>query len=300
MKPEKLKTERQKLINDFLGWLEYVLGNTSKDRLVNNRGEALFALSAISKYKIDYKLVLKGLYIWSAINRQEVIEKAEEKYKTDIGFGSHYLVDMQQLAKNGINADDLEHFNHDDMVKFYRDINLITNQEKVWKEPEGKIKFLFIRHSLGAGISPDLAIMLAGALYGRDAALGIVLAQALDTLSKYVHQYNDYMDDIHRDIKRKFTELDISEDEILSFLDLVVLPDDKNRDVVPQSSLLDLFTLDIKTGLTPFEAYLAFIGSKPLVPIIIGTNRISSLDFFRYVNQMLVKSRMLDSIPSHV
>jgi CBS domain-containing protein len=270
----------------------------TRGRLINENGEALFLVAPLSKYTVDSDSVIRGIYLWSSIQKKEIISKTEAKYKKTIGHGSYYLVDMQQLAKNGINADDLEHFGHEDMIDFYREIKMITNQENVWREPEGKIKYLFIRHSLGAGISSDLAIVLAGIIYGRDAAFGVVLCQVLDAISIYTHQFIDYSSDISGDIKRKFEKLDINENELMSFLNLVVMPDDENRDAVPSSSPLELFVVDAKTGIYPLEAYLAFIEQKPMVPVYIGANRILSLDFFRYVNKLLLAFKVLDTVPS--
>jgi|GEM_PF-6761132 len=295
IKPEKLKTERQRMINEFLSWLDYILNDNTKEKLVNESGKPLFMITPLLKYKVDPKEVLRGIYLWSSIQQKDIIEAAEKRYGRNIGRGMYYLIDMQQLGKHGIDADDLEHFSHEDMVDFYREIKIITNQEKIWKMPEGKIKYLFIRHSLGSGISPDLGILLAGVIYSKDAALGVLLSQVLDTLSKYVHQYNEYNDDVCRSIKLKFKDLDIDDDELLSFLNLVVMPDDENRDHVPASTVLDLFIVDRKSGVYPFETYMAFIDHKPVVPTYIGKNRILSLDFFRYVNKLLLESRVVDT-----
>lgn len=298
LKTDKLKTERQRMINDFLTWVDYILSGVTRDRLVNESGDALFLMTPLAKYTVDAESVIRGIYLWSAIQSRELIKKAEAKYKKVIGHGSYYLVDMQQLAKNGINADDLEHFSHEDMIDFYREIKLITTQENVWREPEGKIKYLFVRHSLGSGISPDLAIVLAGIIYGRDAAFGVVLSQMLESISIYTHQYINYSEEITKDISRKFLKLDINENELLSFVNLVVMPDDEHRDIVRMSSPLELFVADTKTGVYPFEAYLAFIEQKPSVPTYIGANRILSLDFFRYINKLLLEFKVLDTIPS--
>jgi CBS domain-containing protein len=298
LKTDKLKTERQRMINDFLTWVDNALSGVTRGRLVNENDEALFLITPLGKYTVNADSVIRGIYLWSSIQKKEIIRKTEAKYKKTIGHGSYYLVDMQQLAKNGINADDLEHFGHEDMIDFYREIKMITNQENVWREPEGKIKYLFIRHSLGAGISSDLAIVLAGIIYGRDAAFGVVLSQVLEAISIYTHQFIDYSADISGDIKRKFEKLDIDENELISFLNLVVMPDDENRDAVPSSSPLELFIVDAKTGVYPLEAYLAFIEQKPLVPAYIGASRILSLDFFRYVNKLLLAFKVLDTIPS--
>lgn len=298
LKTDKLKTERQRMINDFLTWVDYILSGVKRDHLLNEAGEALFLISPLSKYTVDPDNVVRGIYLWAAIQNKEMIRKAEVKYKKVIGHGTYYLVDMQQLAKNGINADDLEHFSHEDMIDFYREIKLITTQEIVWREPEGKIKYLFIRHSLGAGISSDLAIVLAGIIYGRDAAFGVVLSQVLEAIGIYAHQYINYNEEVSRDIKRKFEKLDIDENELLSFLNLVVMPDDENRDSVPSSSPLELFVVDTKTGVYPLEAYLNFIEQKPSIPTYIGANRILSLDFFRYINKLLLEFKVLDTIPS--
>ncbi|MBN2135781.1 MAG: CBS domain-containing protein [Acidobacteria bacterium] len=297
-KPEAVKTKRQKYVSEFFNWLEKACADPSQTKLVDTAGNYLFDLERIGKNKVFYPDILKGIYLWCSILSPAMIRKAEKKFDKSIGYGAYYLVDMQQLGKHGINADDLEHFNHDDMIDFYRDINLITNPEKVWKEPEGRIKYLFIRHSLGSGLSKDLAIVLSGIIYSIDVAYGILLAQIVHSMSKYVHQYNDYLDDAKNEIKRKVTSLELREEEILDFLNMIVNPDDENRDIVPTSTILELFTADKKSGIYPLESYLAFIQHKPTVPTYIGRNRILSLDFFRYINKIILSSKSTPSIPT--
>ncbi len=297
-KSDEVKTNRQKWITGFFEWVENALAAKKRDTLVDHSGNPLFGLTPLSKFRVAPEEILKGVYLWCCLLDKEYIEKTEKKYKRNIGWGSLYLVDMQQLGKHGINADDLEHFNHDDMIEFYREINLITNPEKVWKEPEGRIKYLFIRHSLGAGISVDLAFLVAGIIYSKDVALGILLAHALYTFGRYVHQYNDYISDMKNEIAGKLTGLNIGEDEITGFANLSIIPEDENRDIVPDSSLLELFSTDPRSGIFPLESYLAFIDSKPSIPTYIGMNRILSLDFFRYVNKILLESKSIKSIPA--
>jgi len=296
-KPEDVKTTRQKLITEFFTWVESALLNEKKNTLLDRSGKPLYGITPLKKFEVNVKDVLRGIYLWCSLLTKDYIEKAEKKFSRNIGWGSYYLVDMQQLAKHGINGDDLEHFNHDDMIDFYREINLITNPEMVWHQPAGRIKYLFIRHSLGAGISVDLAIVSAGIIYNRDVSLGILLSHMLLTLSKYVHQYNDFNADIKDDIERKIEDLELGEDEILNFINLVVVPEDENRDIIPHSSVLDLFTASPKSGVYPLESYLAFIDRKHTVPTHIGMNRILSLDFFRYVNKALLESKSIKSLP---
>jgi len=60
----------------------------------------------------------------------------------------------------------------------------------------------------GPGQSDDAAIVASGLLYNVDVALGVFLADAIDTLEKYVSIYRDQDNNLARYIKENYTFLD--------------------------------------------------------------------------------------------
>jgi hypothetical protein len=85
---------------------------------------------------------------------------------------------------------------------------------------------------MGPGHSDDTAIVCAGLLLNRDVALGVFLADAIDTLEKYVNKYSDQDNELARLIADQYKDLNTSIEDVHRLIYLSTIPE-KKVDVVP-------------------------------------------------------------------
>jgi len=124
-------------------------------------------------------------------------------------------------------------------------------------------------------------------LFDRDVALGVFLADAIDTLEKYVRHYSDQDNDLAKWIGGHYKDLNTSIEDVHRIIYLSTIPE-KKVDVVPDSSLRYLLSIDKKSKQTLLDCYLAFIEGKPLMPMAIWKSKISTTEFFSYINYRLL------------
>jgi len=66
------------------------------------------------------------------------------------------------------------------------------------------IRFQYIRHKQGLGVSDDLAVLVAGKLYSLSVGLGVYLADAIDTLDKFSLHFIEQDEVLAEEIERDF------------------------------------------------------------------------------------------------
>ncbi|MCX5716580.1 MAG: CBS domain-containing protein [Candidatus Omnitrophica bacterium] len=117
-------------------------------------------------------------------------------------------------------------------------------------------------------------------------ALGVFLADAIDTLEKYVPAYSDQDWDLAEYIGANFKDLGVSPDEVYKLTYLAAIPEGKEEDV-PDSSLRYFLTIDPRTGQSTIECHLNFIEGKPFFPMTISFKRILVTTFYEYLRERL-------------
>ena len=80
-----------------------------------------------------------------------------------------------------------------------------------------------------------------------------------------------------------YKNLNTSIEDVHRLIYLGTIPE-KKVDVVPDSSLRYLLSIDKKTKQTLLDCYLAFIEGKPLMPMTIWKSKITTTEFFSYIN----------------
>lgn len=288
-KPALVKTKRQELIDEIVEFVKRAIAGEKVNRLVTKRGTPLLGIPLFKNRVVDPLEVLRGIYIGGLRDAAEIRKAAEKKYNTTIGYGSCYLVDTEVMCKMGLDGEMLAHQEHEREIEEFKKAGLIVAQEGLTKPGEGKIKYFYIRHKLGPGQSDDAALITAGLLYRSvDRALGIFLADAIDTLEKYVPKYSDQDKELAYYIKDRFKDLDISIDEVYELAYLASIPEGKEEEV-PDSSLRYFLTIDTRTGQSTLECHLNFIEGKPFFPMAISYKRILITTFYEYIKERLAK-----------
>jgi predicted transcriptional regulator len=119
-----------------------------------------------------------------------------------------------------------------------------------------------------------------------DVALGVFLADAIDTLEKYVAVYRDQDNDLARYIKENYAFLDCDEKDACELSYLAAIPKEK-VDEVPDSSLRYLLTINEDAGQSALETHINFIEGKPIQQIPVSHKRMPVTELYEFVKEKL-------------
>lgn len=287
--PGTIKERRQNLINEVIEFIDRVIAGENVDRLVTKKGTPLLGIPILKTRQINAKDVLKGIYMGGLRDTPEIRKAAEKKYKVNIGYGNCYLINIDVMDEMGLDGEMLAHQEHENNLYEFKKDGLIIEPQEACKLGEDKIRYFYIRHKMGPGQSDDAAIINAGFLYRSvDVALGVFLADAIDTLEKYAPVYKDQDSEIAYYVKEKYKDLGVTMDEVYRLAYLSAIPEGK-EDEVPDSSLRYFLTIDPRTGQSTLECHLNFVEGKPFFPMTVSYKRILITTFYEYI-----KSRLSD------
>lgn len=284
--PNWIRTERQHLIDEISTYVDRAIAGDDKIPLCNQAGIGFIGSSMFRGMEISPQDLLRGLYLGGLRDNPEVRFQMEAEYGVVIGGGDCYLVDTDVMHRMGLSEDILAHSAHEDMIEDYRESGLIVGDSG---RDGGNIKYLYIRHRRGPGASDDSAIIAAGLLYGFGTAVGVFLADAIDTLEKHVPVFSDQDQDLARKIKENYDKLDVTEAELRHIAYLCATPLDSDIQV-PDSSLRHMLLIDRKHDLTAVESHLLFVQGKHYAPIHIGHENALNTDLYSYVADRIEKS----------
>ena len=190
------------------------------------------------------------------------------------------------MEEMGLDGEMLAHQEHEDKINYYRSSGLIMDEAKLKHSAANHIKYLYIRHHIGPGQSDDAAIVAGGLLYNVDVAIGIFLADAIDTLDKYVLEYRDQDKELAQRIKDDYSFLDVDEKDVYELAYLAAIPPDRT-DEIPDSSLRYLLAVEEETGQSTLETHINFIEGKPFIPIAISYKRIFISQLYDFIREKL-------------
>jgi CBS domain-containing protein len=148
---------------------------------------------------------------------------------------------------------------------------------------------------VGPGQSDDAAMIMAGILYNVDVALGVFLADAMDTLEKYAPIFRDQDGALSYQIGRGFKDLNLALDDVYELAWLSAIPEAEEH-MIPDSSLRYLLSIDQRSQSCAFRSHLDFIMGKPVVPLLVSFKRILSTQFYEYINRRLINVRKLEKL----
>jgi len=299
--PKLIKTKRQELIDEVREYVDSALVDDGRDRLVTKSGRPLLGIPQFKERTVNCHDILKGLYLGGLRDNVEIRKKTQEIYKISIGYGKCYLVNIKVAEGHGIDGELLAHQEHADRINQYKSWGLIVDEEKAKRSVLKNARYLYIRHHVGPGQSDDAAIVASGLLYNVDVALGVFLADAVDTLEKYVSDYHDQDTEIANLIKDKYRFLDVGEKDVYELAYLAAIPEGRT-DEIPDSSLRYLLAIDQETGQSTIEAHLNFIEGKPYIPIAISYKRIYIAELYDFVKDKLksINKEVVAKVPETI
>lgn len=284
--PKVVKTKRQELIDEIVEFADSAIAEDPRDRLVTKSGRPLLGIPQFKERTVNYHDILKGLYLGGLRDDPEIRKKTQGIYNIKIGYGKCYLVNTKVMEDMGLDGEMLAHQEHADKLSHYRTYGLIVDETKIKQSVARHVKYLYIRHHVGPGQSDDGAMVASGLLYNVDVALGVFLADAIDTFEKYVSIYRDQDKELAMLIKDNYKFLDLDEKDVYELAYLAAIPEDR-IDEIPDSSLRYLLSVDQETGQSSFETHLNFIEGKPFLPMAISYKRILITTLYDFVRDKL-------------
>lgn len=296
--PKVVKAKRQELIDEIVEFVDSVLADDPRDRLVTRNGRPILGIPQFKERAVNYHDILKGLYLGGLRDDPDIRKKTQGLYKINIGYGRCYLVNTKVMEEMALDGEMLAHQEQEDRISHYRSIGLIADDAKLKHSAAKHVKYMYIRHHVGPGQSDDAAMVASGLLYNIDVAIGVFLADAIDTFEKYVSVCRDQDKELALHIKKNYSFLDVDEKDVYELAYLAAIPEER-VDEIPDSSLRYLLTIDSETGQSSLETHLNFIEGKPFVPIAISYKRIFISELYDFVGEKLksIKKEVLFKIP---
>lgn len=289
--PDTIKAQRQALIDDIEQFADGVMDGDKKDRLLNGDGEPLLGIKLFYDRRVNGRDILRGLYLGGLRDNPDVRQEAEKIYQMKVGGGRCYIIDVKTMLEMNLDGEGLAHDAHEDKLAEYHSRGLIVAAEGV---PDPKTqRYFYIRHRVGPGQSDDAAMILAGILYNADVALGVFLADAIDTFEKYAPVFKDQDGGIAFKISRGFKDLKLGLPEAHELISLAAIPEAEEH-MVPDSSLRYLLSVDQRSGQCAFRTHLDFAEGKPITPVPVSFKRILSTQFYEYINRRLLNVKNLE------
>jgi len=298
-----VKLHRQEMIDEVREFVERVLCGEKPETASNAEGEPLLRVGALRAIEIDPLAVLRGLYVGGLRDSPEIRAQAERRYGVKIGFGECYMVDQSVMEEMDLSGDVLALEAHEHEIDRFRQRGLIVDQStsSILGTPDGlkgsittssspkprdsDLAYMYIRHRKGPGASDDAAIVMAGKLHGLSAAIGSFLADAVDTLEKYVPVYSDQDEGIAA-IAGKHPDLGLTEDDAVQMAFLAAVPEDE-VDSVPDSSLRHLLSIDRRRDMCALESHLLYVAAKPFPVIELDHGQCTNQEFYGYIESRL-------------
>jgi CBS domain-containing protein len=285
--PKTIKAKRQDVIDEIWDFVDSAISDNPRDRLVTKKGQPLLGIPLFKERTVNYHDVLRGLYLGGLRDNPEIRKRTQQLYKIKIGYGRCYLINTKIMDEMGLDGEALAHQENEDRIEFFKDCGMIVEDLKaVIKKDRKFVKYLYIRHHVGPGQSDDGAIVASGILYSPDVALGVFLADAIDTFEKYVPSYTDQDNALARHIEENYKFLDLTEVDAVELAYLAAIPESQVDDI-PDSSLRYLLTIDPESGQSTFETHMNFIEGRPFQPMAISYKRISIIEFYEFVKEKL-------------
>ncbi len=284
--PKVIKAKRQELIDEIFEFVQSAIEDDPRERLVTKSGRPILGIPQFKDRTVNYHDILKGLYLGGLRDNPEIRKKTQELYGIKIGYGKCYLINTKIMGDMGLDGEILAHQEHEDRLNYYKSSGLIVDPMNMKRSASKRVKYMYIRHHVGPGQSDDAAMVASGILYNVDVALGVFLADAVDTLEKYVTNFRDQDKEIAFFIKDNYPFLDLDEKDVYELAYLAAIPENKS-DTIPDSSLRYLLAIDSETGQSSFETHLNFIEGKPFMPMAISYKRIMVTVLYDFVRDKL-------------
>jgi hypothetical protein len=278
--PHVVAEQRQILIDEVVDWACQAIDGKAPATLVNEDGEGLIGVGVLRHLEVDPPEVLRGLHLGGLRDDSELRSQVERQHGIRIGGGVMRFIDTEVMQEMGLDGDQLARGEHASQIEAYRNEGLIVDDPG----PEGRddrIRYMYVRDRRGGGASDDAAILAGGRLYNESVALGVFLADAIDTLEKFVVDYGDQDDDLARHIEDNFADLNIAIDDVYRMIWINAVPPEQT-DTVPDSSLRHLLQIDRENDQTALESHLAYLSGRAFSPMTLGHMDTPNTEFYEW------------------
>jgi hypothetical protein len=286
MNPDAVRADRQMLIDEVKDYVDRAIAGNAPNLMTNGEGKPLMRVGTLRAITVDPHGVLCGLYLGGMRDSAEVRSIAEKRYKVNIGYGKGYLVNKTIMDKMGLSGDALARQAHANDIDTFRKQGLIVEGPAV---TNNHIAYMYIRHRVGPGASDDAAIVVGGLIYDLSTAVGVFLADAIDTLEKYVPTYGDQDEQIAEHIEKSYPKLGLTRDDSARLAYLAAVPEGNYE--VPDSSLRHLLQVDRKLDQCALESHLLFVAGKPYAPQELDHGQTTNVRFYAYLENHIAESQ---------
>jgi hypothetical protein len=278
LNPNDVKEERQLLIDEIREFAERAVAGEKLRYAVNTDGEPLLRCGSLRNVQIDSAGVMKGLYTGGLRDGAEARRLANLRYGIEMGYGECHLVDQEVLHRLGLDGFELARRGHEHELQRFRDAGLFA------KNGDGHVAYMYVRYKEGPGASDDAALVMAGKLWGLSAAVGCFLADAVDTLEKYVPDYSDQDSEI-AELVAKHVGLTI--DDAVNLAYLCAIPE-QMQGRLPDDSLRHMLQIDRKQDQCPLESHLAFVADGPYSRMVLDHGECTNVEFYDYIDRRMI------------
>jgi len=314
---QDVKERRKEIIDEIYRWAEdackFEAGRKRFNRiperlrhLTNEEGQPLMRVPFLKEYEVkNPATVLKGIFLGSRMDNIEYRKKTMERYRgTDfeisIGGGECVALDLQKIRETNIMdiIDDYARF--PDALGSKLSIDFLSAnalEEYIPKmieegiilqedaESSWTIRNGYVRHKVGKGVSDDLAVIIAGYNYGIDAAMGVYLIDAVDTLDKYVPTIvKGGLDEKLGTIIQKQLPNIASDNEITTFIRAIA----NSEHEIADSSQRRFLQVYPEFGKSAIESHIEFIKTgRETSGMLFGFDEIISEKFYEKASERI-------------
>ncbi|MGQ9706874.1 MAG: CBS domain-containing protein [bacterium] len=285
---DKIKAERQRLIDDIVDFVDDYINGKPRDRLINREGNPLLEIPIFNNLKVDVRSIVRGIYLGGMRDTIEVRKVVEKRYGITIGGGELYTIDIEVMRGMGLNSETLATEDNETKIDGFKKRGLIVNRPP----DDDRYRYRYIRHWRGPGQSDDACVLSAGLLWGLSTALGVFLVDAIDTLEKYATSYEDKDKIVAKYIKEKVPDI-IGDDEDLYLLAFLCAIPEGMEESYPDSSLRYFLKKDKRTGMSLLRSHINFIQGKPFISVNTFPKPIGVEDFYDHIKNNVLRERKI-------
>jgi len=283
--PLQIGALRQDLIDEIKEWVDLALVGKAGNTLVNGDGDGLVGCGLLRHLEVDPPDVLRGIYLGGLRDASEVRLEVEQRTGLQIGGGRLHFVDVEVMHRMGLDGEKLARGSHVAQIEAYREAGLIVDDPGPGLRDD-RIRYMYIRDRVGGGASDDAAIVAAGKVYNRSVALGVFLADAIDTLEKFVVNYSDQDDELALYVAEGFPDLNITKDELHRLI-WVSSPPPEEAPHIPDSSLRHMIEINPDTDQNALESHLAYLSGHPFSPMLLGSEDVPNTEFYEWLERRM-------------
>lgn len=298
--PEEIRRQRQEIIDSIFDFTSNIIHCPGYPGYVDSKGKPLLALT-LDLGLDDPAAVLTGIYLAGCMDNFQWRTKVMERYDVDIGGGECVAVDLEakEFRMKGLTLEDLAHKEwSDDEIRGLEDAGVIITHDA--KASTNKLVSAYVRHKKGKGTSDDLAIVLAGRLYGKDAAIGAFLCDAVDTWDKYAERLVPGGQDEHLGalvrgqedvIRNAYPNFKIpSEEEVVRFIYTISLEKANNHAI--SNSQRYMLQVDELAGQSAMESHLNYVMGNHYSPMFLGhiNSNVTNVELYALFERRFAKN----------